>query len=53
MPLGPNSINWPASPTAGQTYQSPDGRVWEWTGYAWDKQGPAATPGRCRQLISS
>ena len=51
---GPSSINWPSGAMTGQTYQSPDGDIWIWTGYAWDAlgspgpvgpQGPIGVPG--------
>ena len=32
-------INWPSGPVPGQTYQSPDGEIWTWNGYAWDAAG--------------
>ena len=41
---GPSSINWPSSPILGQTYQSPDGDIWTWTGYAWDANGTSIGP---------
>ena len=32
-------INWPSGPIPGQTYTSPDGDTWTWTGYAWEGSG--------------
>ena len=33
------NINWPSGATTGDTYTSPDGDTWIWTGYAWDANG--------------
>ena len=33
------NINWPSGAIPGQTYQSPDGEIWTWNGYAWDGAG--------------
>ena len=30
------SLNWPSSPTTGDTYTAPTGASWVYTGYSWD-----------------
>lgn len=39
------AINWPSNPTQGQTYQSPNGDVWSYNGYAWIAKGNLGTTG--------
>ncbi len=38
-------INWPIPSSIGEIYTAPNGKKWEWNGYAWDFIGPGYAVG--------
>lgn len=38
-------INWPVPSYVGEIYTAPNGKEWEWNGYAWDFIGPGYAVG--------
>lgn len=38
-------INWPIPSYVGERYEAPNGKIWEWNGYAWDFVGPGYAVG--------